>query len=659
MMIDETTKSNLDIFDNSTIDDSGGVESLVNLDNSSHQSDLMGIDINSDVVTVTETLQGLIQESASEGGDSSANIDSYITTGASSFDDPITNNNTKQSLIFSDREKGTLDDNDLIYQGGYRDEYRLTGFSNNETIILDLKAFDFGSSLQLINGETGETIKQSDVEQKDGSINNQLMFTPDTDIEYVVRVTSIEEATTGTYSLGTTSGELTEKLIFSDTETGILDSSDQTFQGRYRDEYILRGLEDQQTVILELENVGFGSSLQLVNRETGELIDHYEVTETEGTSYSRLQFTSSNEIEYLVRVTSTGDSESITGNYTLGTTLGELTLGISDQTIKGTLSDSDEMIDLWRGRYTDRYEITNVSPEQTINIDFNSSDYSNIVFLINADTGGYIWSNISSYDRESGIYTSQITYTAREDVNYAVVVSSYMSRQMGDYSLTIDTKTSVSGGFDINDDDAHPILKTRLMDNYLLSDVQVGEDVKLNFNSSSSNNLVQLYDQDTGDVLQTTTEANLQFTVEEGINYGVRVLGEAGETYSLTTDTGLLFDSNVIGLNETITSSLVTSDARLDYKEYWSYHRFYSDGYYFSADSLQGQDELTIKIDAEFAPEVHIVNAQTGEFLDFDRTLYRTNLTHTFDVEDNIDYLILVTSRHNGQIGEYTLSLTT
>ncbi|MDJ0845855.1 hypothetical protein [Crocosphaera sp.] len=62
-MVDQLTRSNLDIFNDSTIDDSGGVEPLSNLDLSSHQSNLMGTDLTSDLTTVSETLQGLVQES--------------------------------------------------------------------------------------------------------------------------------------------------------------------------------------------------------------------------------------------------------------------------------------------------------------------------------------------------------------------------------------------------------------------------------------------------------------------------------------------------------------------------------------------------------------------------------------------------------------------
>ncbi|MDJ0599459.1 MAG: hypothetical protein QNJ37_11530 [Crocosphaera sp.] len=656
-MVNAMTSSNLNILDSSTIDDSGGVDPLVSIDNSSDPSNIMGTDPNSELVTVSETEQGLIQDNQADTGDDSAYFESNVTTGGSSVEDPITGSNLEKSLIFTDREQGSLDSSDRLYEGGYTDKYGLTGLSNNETVTLDLEAFDFGSSLQLINGGTGEIIQQSDLKPSDGSIHNQLTFTTNTDIEYVIRVTSIEDATTGKYILGTTLGELTEQLFFTDTEIGVLDSIDQTYQGRYRDEYILRGLEDQQTVILELENVGFGSSLQLVNRETGKVIHQNEVTETEGTSYSRLQFTSNNNIEYLVRVTSIG--ETTTGSYTLGTTFGELTPGISDQTVRGTLTESDEMTDLWSGRYTDRYEITNISPFQTIDINFNAFDYNTIVFLINADTGSHLSSKVGAYNRQQGGYTSNLTYRAKADVNYAVVVSSYQSARTGDYSLTVNTSLSVSGGFDSSDDNVHPILKTRLMDNYILSDLQVGQDVELDLNSSS-NHLVQLFDQDTGTILQTTNQANLNFTVQDGINYGVRILGAAGETYDLTTNTGLLFDSNVMELNQTITSSLVTSDSRAYFKESASYQRFYEDSYYLSSDSLQGEDKVNIKINnAEFSPHLYILNAQTGEILDSRATLYSSNLSYNLDVKEGIDYLILLTSYHNAQIGKYTFTVET
>ena len=256
--------------------------------------------------------------------------------------------------------------------------------------------------------------------------------------------------------------------------------------------------------------------MQLVNRETGEVIHQSQVTESDENAPVQLAFTSSSDLEYLVRVISL--EETAMGSYTLGATSGQLTPGVSDQTIQGSITEDDEVYRFWGGRYSDRYDITNLSDFQTINIELTSSDYNTMLFLVNADTGRYIVPNRGSYNSEDGTYSSNITYKARADVNYAIVVSSFSRLQVGDYTLDVKTNFSVNAGFDQNDDDFHPIIRNRLMDNYLLSDVQVGEDVEINLNSGSSNNLVQLINKDTGDVLQSSNQPNLKFTVEDNIN---------------------------------------------------------------------------------------------------------------------------------------------
>ena len=119
--------------------------------------------------------------------------------------------------------------------------------------------------------------------------------------------------------------------------------------------------------ILNLDSAVFSGSLQLVNRETGEVIHQSQVTESDENAPVQLAFTSSSDLEYLVRVISL--EETAMGSYTLGATSGQLTPGVSDQTIQGSITEDDEVYRFWGGRYSDRYDITNLSDFQTINIE--------------------------------------------------------------------------------------------------------------------------------------------------------------------------------------------------------------------------------------------------------------------------------------------------
>ena len=114
----------------------------------------------------------------------------------------------------------------------------------------------------------------------------------------------------------------------------------------------------------------------------------------------------------------------------------------------------------------------------------------------------------------------------------------------------------------------------------------------------------------------------------------------------------------MIALNETITSSLVTSDSRAFFKEFWRFQRYYSDGYYLSADSLEGEDQVTIRTSSVLRPDLYIMNAQTGEVIDSLRgTRSNRNLSYILDVEEGIDYLILFTSNSSGSTGQYSLTI--
>ncbi|MDJ0507806.1 MAG: hypothetical protein QNJ64_00900 [Crocosphaera sp.] len=440
--------------------------------------------------------------------------------------------------------------------------------------------------------------------------------------------------------------ELNKQLIITDREIGVLELGDDTYQGRYKDEYVLRDFEDNQTVVLNLETLAFNGFLEVFNRNTGEVIEE--------TSESQLSFTIDQTVEYLVQVTSTG--ESTTGSYTLETTVGELILGLSDQVIKGTLSETDQEIDLWVGRYSDTYEVTQISNHQTLNIELTSFEYNTIVFLINADTRRHLDSEIAFNPNQDGSYSSHISWSVDADINYGVVVSSYQGYRTGDYTLSINTNSSVSGSFDSTDDSNHPIIRTHLMDNYLLSSLQAGEDVSLKLSSDSSN-IMQLFDHKTGDVLQTSLDSHLNFSVEEGITYGVRVLGEEGQDYNLTTDTGFLFDSTVIEFDQPLTASLVTSDMVNMFARNSSLSRYYGDGYYVSGDKLLVGETLTIHVESEeFIPSLYLVNAKTGELIDNWRGSQKQKTVNLI-AEEEMDYLIMVSSIYGNEVGEYTFKV--
>ena len=168
---------------------------------------------------------------------------------------------------------------------------------------------------------------------------------------------------------------------------------------------------------------------------------------------------------------------------------------------------------------------------------------------------------------------------------------------------------------------------------------------------------MQLFNQETGDVLQTTRDPNLNFSVEENITYGVRVLGQEGQDYNLLTDTGILFDSTAVQWGQPLTTSLVTSDMVNMFAYNTNSRRYYGDGYYISANEVVVGDTVEIQVEStELPPTIYLVNAETGELID-DWLGSRNQKTVNFNVEEEMGYLIIVSSLYANQVGEYTFSV--
>ncbi|MEA5512136.1 hypothetical protein VB715_20385 [Crocosphaera sp. UHCC 0190] len=448
-------------------------------------------------------------------------------------------------------------------------------------------------------------------------------------------------------------------LVFSDQEMGSLDSNDNTYQTRYQDEYILTGFGKNQAVTLNLDSLGFGASLQLVNRQNQEVIANYSSNSLTGISNAQLTFTAQDTIQYLVRVTSNGTST--TGSYELGTTLGELTLGLNDKTITSSLTTTDKLNNLRSGRYADDYHLTDLSPFQTVNIRLASSQFNTYLQVLDAKTGKQIaYNDNNSKDAESTT-NSLVSFKTAIGVDYIVRVTSNKSGETGDYSLSVDSNATLSGGWDKTDDSNHPVIQTQLMDNYLLSDVNSGQDIHLTLDSGSSSGLVQLLNRNTGEILLSSNNQILDFTAVEGINYGVRVIGSDGVNYSLTTNTGFLFDSTDISANQTIDTKLAKTDnVNLMEWQTRSATGYYADGYSLMSQNLVPGQSIELNLmSSKFDAFLYLLNAKTGELIARnDDGGEGSNSRLVFTPEAAMDYLVMAAS-YNAKTGDYTLSAKT
>jgi Calpain family cysteine protease len=102
---------------------------------------------------------------------------------------------------------GTLTITDLRNagdEGSFSDDYQLNGINAGQQVQINLNSDQFDTYLQLVNAATGQVISFNDDANPD-TINSQLTFTAAAGVQYVVRVSSYENAVTGNYTLGVTS----------------------------------------------------------------------------------------------------------------------------------------------------------------------------------------------------------------------------------------------------------------------------------------------------------------------------------------------------------------------------------------------------------------------------------------------------------------------
>ncbi len=434
----------------------------------------------------------------------------------------------------------------------------------------------------------------------------------------------------------------TPQLTFSDLETGRLDSTDlrhPTNNNRYRDDYLLTGMGSGQQVTLSLNTSEFNPSIQLVNAETGVAIASANDTP--------LTFTAQQGIEYVVRVTSATNNG--LGDYSLGTTLGQLSSGtpIANQTLNGYLHSSDPANNLRSGRYYDGYFLSGLTPLQQVTVTLNASNFDAYLQLVNADTGALI-----DYNDDSNGRNSFLSFTVQSGVDYMVRATSYRSGEIGNYSLIVNSTFSTNGAVD-GSDDARIFGNSFAHDEFALSDLQTGEQVQLNLSTTSSLSYIQLVNGNTGAILTSNiNNPQVNFTVQAGIDYRVRVIDYANRTpaaYNLTTNYGTLYDTNALSVGQTINATLAATDSRNPWRTQSNY-----DGYWLKGTGTQ----VEVNLSASYDTYLYLVNPRTGEMIAYNDDIGGGNANSRliFNTELGTNYLLLASSYVN-TTGNYTIAV--
>ena len=331
----------------------------------------------------------------------------------------------------------TTDPSNPTRTGGYyKDDYRLTGVTVGQPVKVNLNSSAFDAYLQIINESTGAVVTYND--DTNGTNNSELTFTPQSGVNYLVRVTSYGSGSTGAYSLSTTSTSPTNVSI-----TASDSSAAETISGQTAN-------PGQFTIT----RTGSTSNALTVN---------YTVagTATKGTDYSNLtgsltipagSTTATLPVNVIDDSAVEGSETSVvslssSSAYTLGSTssatvtitdndVAPINMGVN-QTVSGSLSTTDPSNSTRTGSYKDDYRLTGVTVGQPVKVNLNSSAFDAYLQIINESTGAVVTYN----DDTNGTNNSELTFTPQSGVNYLVRVTSYGSGSTGAYSLST-TSTS-------------------------------------------------------------------------------------------------------------------------------------------------------------------------------------------------------------------------
>lgn len=323
------------------------------------------------------------------------------------------------------------DPNNPLRSGRFSDDYRLVGAVPGQEIQVNLDA-PFDAYLQVVNGTTGALIAEDD--DSGNGTNSHLVFTVQPGTDYRLRVTSYASGATGAYTLRTMPAPPT--LAFGQRLSGTLsstDSSNPTRSGTFADDYRLTGTTAGQQVRLNLDASNFDSYVQLVNANTGQVIDFND--DANGTYNAQLTFTVQSDINYLARVTSY--RAGATGSYTLSAlspTVATPSLPVIglNQFLLDNLSAQDGNNPTRSGSFRDDYRLVGFNPGQAVQVNLESANFDTYLQLVNRATGQVLAFN----DDANNMLNSQLNFTAQSGVDYLLRATSYRGGEIGNYRLS-------------------------------------------------------------------------------------------------------------------------------------------------------------------------------------------------------------------------------
>ncbi|HEY9831153.1 MAG TPA: hypothetical protein V6D26_11285, partial [Stenomitos sp.] len=207
-------------------------------------------------------------------------------------------------------------------------------------------------------------------------------------------------------------------------------------------------------------------------------------------------------------------------------------------TVSGILNAGDGANLERKGSYSEEYLLNGLDPGQQVQLDL-TADYDAYLQLVDLITGEVIAENDNI---GSGNSNSRINFTVEPGIEYLVRVSGDNANAVGAFTLSGQASSTIVGTLAANGGNvSESITNTDLPDpdepnafkrDYRLdlTGVNPGQELKISLNSASFDTYVEMIDADTkefihfnDDINDETTDSQLRFVVESGINYAVRV----------------------------------------------------------------------------------------------------------------------------------------
>ena len=336
----------------------------------------------------------------------------------------------------------------------------------------------------------------------------------------------------------------------------------------------------------------------------------------------------------------------------------------------GSLTRADGNNPLRNGRFADDYQLSGVRSGERVQIDLTSGQFDTYLQVVDRRTGRLIFQN----DDRGFSTNSQLTIDVSSGADYLVRVTSYGTGATGRYTLATSgngiSLTSISGnqirsgyltpemGLSLRGDGLNPWRVGSYADDYALTGVSGGQQVRINLDSSRFDPYLQVLNRRTGEVIASNddggpgTNSQLTFTAQSGVNYLLRATTFRREAFGGYTIRTYTDPGNTLRSAEIRPSARFARSERVDTRDADDFYRFYvSSSGIFTANltHLSGDADVRLIRDVNNNGQIDL-----GEI----RAWQWERGTRNESIRDFLErgtYFAQVTS-HNNQTANYRLS---